>query len=781
MRIHLHIGPDAATAERVQRVFDAARDRLTAQGIRYAQAPGARNHTRLFMAVSDPDSPDSLRFHRGFGDAPSQAALRADLLKDLADEVATHAPRHLVLCAAQLGTGLHNRNDLLRLRDLLADLSDEITVHLHLDDPARLLARRYGAQVLEGRIRPLSLEQSLLERPDFAAAARATWPTPQPHRSLFAEAQGAGFWLDLPTLAASWADVFGADALRCHTLDPGALFGPQGARVALAALGIEGDPGEAGAEPLPEEPSAVWLARARMMNDVLLRYAAKQGAPIPRALWRKLLVEIKRPGPPIAPGSLHRVSARFAEGLAALATAHPAVDPARLRPDTPAGDWREPDPELGFRATQYLMAFRWRIDAAMKDERDKAALSAALQPVDGAQPVDRLLSPGAQAALPDSAKQVFLRLRRSAYAPHNRLGMVDEEALAAPFSAAQSRMDATRRVIVACMKNEAPYVLEWIAHHRALGFDAFLVYTNDCDDGTDALLDRLQALGLVQHRDNGAWKGRSPQQHALDLSLKEPMLRQADWIAHIDVDEFVNIRCGNGTLDDLFARIGDATNVAMTWRLFGHNGVTRLDDRLVIEQFDRAAPRHVPKPHTAWGFKTLFRNIGAYGKLSCHRPNRLDAEKAGQVRWVNGSGQDMTDEVLRNGWRNSRKSIGYDLVQLNHYALRSAESFLIKRQRGRALHVDRSIGLNYWIRMDWSYARDITIQRNIPRVAAERARLLEDPVLRALHDEGLAWHRAKAAELHANPEFAALRDQALALDLTEMERVAYALALDMDS
>ena len=45
------------------------------------------------------------------------------------------------------------------------------------------------------------------------------------------------------------------------------------------------------------------------------------------------------------------------------------------------------------------------------------------------------------------------------------------------------------------------------------------------------------------------------------------MLKNAAWIAHIDVDEFINVRCGNGTLQDFFDRVPDATNVAMTWRL----------------------------------------------------------------------------------------------------------------------------------------------------------------------------------------------------------------------
>ena len=141
----------------------------------------------------------------------------------------------------------------------------------------------------------------------------------------------------------------------------------------------------------------------------------------------------------------------------------------------------------------------------------------------------------------------------------------------------------------------------------------------------------------------------------------------------------------------------------------------------------------------------------------------------------------MTREARDKGWRNSAKSIGYDLLQLNHYALRSAESFLIKRQRGRALHVDRSIGLNYWIRMDWSDFRDVTIKRNLPRLRAEYDRLMQDTQLRALHERGLEWHREKARELHAMEEFQDLYQQAVNLKLTETERVAYALALDMET
>ena len=83
--------------------------------------------------------------------------------------------------------------------------------------------------------------------------------------------------------------------------------------------------------------------------------------------------------------------------------------------------------------------------------------------------------------------------------------------------------------------------------------------------------------------------------------------------------------------------------------------------------------------------------------------------------------------------------------------------------------------------MDWCDHRDVTIQRNLPRLRAEYDRLLADPVLADLHQRGLTWHRAKAEELRADPEFRSLLDQALKVRLTDPERVAYALALDMES
>ncbi|MGB7241504.1 MAG: glycosyltransferase family 2 protein, partial [Sulfitobacter sp.] len=528
---------------------------------------------------------------------------------------------------------------------------------------------------------------------------------------------------------------------------------------------------------IASQPSAATLTRGRMLNALVLKVLSNGKRVLPRQLWRSLILDVAIDGPALNPGELPDIADAFTESNKVVIREHAALKSADLTSPKATGKWAEADPEFGFRASQYLLSFMWRIDKATKDE-------AAKKQSDQASNAGIGLSDAARALMPPLAVQNFQKLKTSRMAPHNKLGSVNEEELAAAYASAPPRhlpTGSSGNVIVGCMKNEAPYIVEWVAYHRAIGVDSFLIYTNDCTDGTAEILDRLQAMGIVEHRNNDLWRGKSPQQHALNQSLKEPVIKNADWIAHIDVDEFINVRTGNGTLQDFFDAVPDATNVEMTWRLFGHNGVTRLSDDFVIDQFDSCAPAFCPKPHTVWGFKTLFKNIGAYQKISCHRPNKLVADRKSRVKWVNGSGADITDEAVEKGWRSSMRSIGYDLIQLNHYALRSADSFLIKRQRGRALHVDRSIGINYWIRMDWSDFTDVTIKRNIPRLHDEYDQLMRNESLRDWHRKGLAWHRAKALELHAMPEFQDLFDQALKIKLSETERVAYALALDMES
>ncbi len=333
--------------------------------------------------------------------------------------------------------------------------------------------------------------------------------------------------------------------------------------------------------------------------------------------------------------------------------------------------------------------------------------------------------------------------------------------------------DLSRTCVVTTMKNEGPFILEWIAYHRAIGVTDFLVYTNDCTDGTDDMLELLQRKGLLQHRQNPWVPGGElkPQHAALQAAEDEKIVRDAGWVICMDVDEFINIHCGDGTLKSLFKAVGDANMISLTWRLFGNDDVVEFDDDFVISQFNKCAPELCRKPHQAWGFKTLFRNIGIYKKMGVHRPKGLKPDLWDQITWVNGSGKQMPRSLLRNGWRSTTDSYGYDLVTLNHYAVRSAESFLVKRDRGRVNHVDRDQGLSYWFRMNHNTDTDRSIHAHLPKLRAEYDRLMEDPEIAAAHALCVKNHRAKITELKQRPDYAAFFAQLTGTRLQKLSRM----------
>ncbi len=785
MRLTLLIGPTEATAARFRDIFSEKAATLLEQGV---FAPNW-NIVRLYAACADPEEIGVLRFKRGLDNPLVQRTLTSDFSSLIPTDLRAVAAGHVVVSAAQLGNLLHTPAELKRLQDLLAPHFDDIRVVAHVDEQARLLAAHYDYAVGEGRRHGLEQEITLAARADWWQGALALRGQNEPYFRLFNDVQCPPQWLDYTALLSLWEDVFGAGNVSLLPLNTARLSSEDGAVVVEELLELNRSLGKVKPNGLSIVRSAATLARMRAFNDLLIRLCQIRDVACPRELWAQMLGSLSISGKTIQPGSLHAVSAHFRAENAALIARFPDLE-AALTPDAPLAPYQEADTEFGFRATQYLAAYDFHLrNQSPSLEKKRAEVREAEV---AAAKFETLLD--VQAGTPEQVKETACLLDRikvnhqmvisGQFRPHNDLGAVDDEVITPAYAPAAPRKlpkGSSGNVIVGCMKNEAPYILEWIAYHRAIGVDNFLIYTNDSTDGTDEILGRLMEMGVVEHRNNDNWKGNSPQQHALNQALKEPVIQNADWIIHIDVDEFMNIRTGNGTLEDLFAAVPDATNFAMTWRLFGHNGVTELNDRFVIEQFDTCAPKYCPKPHTVWGFKTMFRNLGAYAKISCHRPNKLSEEFEDKVKWVNGSGQDMTRDAAHNGWRSSKSNIGYDLLQLNHYALRSAESFLIKRQRGRALHVDRSIGINYWIRMDWGDFRDITIQRNLPRLQTEYDRLMVDDILQQHHRNGLAWHRAQADALHKLPEFGDLYRQALRIKLNETERVAFALSLDTES
>ena len=317
----------------------------------------------------------------------------------------------------------------------------------------------------------------------------------------------------------------------------------------------------------------------------------------------------------------------------------------------------------------------------------------------------------------------------------------------------QTKPDRNRTAIVTTMKNEGPFILEWIAYHQAIGVQDFLVYTNDCSDGTDDMFDLLQAKGVLQHRQNPYKKmNLKPQHAALRDAENEPLMQKADWLICMDVDEFINIKVGDGQLKDLYKAVGAANLISCTWRLFGNSDMHGFSEDPTIKMYTHCAPEFSPKPHHAWGFKTLFRNTGSFKKMGVHRPKGLQPQLLKHIRWVNGSGKPLPKSDFRNAWRSTKSTYGYDLVSLNHYAVRNADSFLVKRDRGRVNHVDRDQGLAYWFRMNNNTIEDLSIQKRIPMMEEKLKVLMADPDIARQHYRCVAAHKDKISALKNNKE-----------------------------
>lgn len=301
-----------------------------------------------------------------------------------------------------------------------------------------------------------------------------------------------------------------------------------------------------------------------------------------------------------------------------------------------------------------------------------------------------------------------------------------------------------KTLAILCVKNEAAFLLEWLAHHRAVGFSDFLVCSNDCDDGTDAMLDRLAEMGWLTHlRNDGPYHQRGIQFTALNLAARHDLTRKADWILPLDIDEFVNIHAGDGTLPALLAAIPQATAITLTWRLFGNGGAVGYEDAPVLERFTRCAPAVIHWPWRAAMFKTLYRNDGTYRKPGVHRPRAPVPERLEQARWFDGNGAALPEQFRKGRVYSDYGRPLHDLVQLNHYPLGALESYILKTDRGRAVHGDQSLGADYWVERNYADAEDRSILRMQPLSRPILQELHADPELARLHAASVAWRQAR--------------------------------------
>jgi hypothetical protein len=85
------------------------------------------------------------------------------------------------------------------------------------------------------------------------------------------------------------------------------------------------------------------------------------------------------------------------------------------------------------------------------------------------------------------------------------------------------------------VKNEAPYIAEWIEYHLLVGVEKFWLADNDSDDNLTAVLDPYIRLGIVNLT---SWPGIGQQVPFYQFAL-DPLRSSSYWVAVMDIDEFL--------------------------------------------------------------------------------------------------------------------------------------------------------------------------------------------------------------------------------------------------
>ena len=316
---------------------------------------------------------------------------------------------------------------------------------------------------------------------------------------------------------------------------------------------------------------------------------------------------------------------------------------------------------------------------------------------------------------------------------------------------------------VTCVKNEGPFLLEWIAFHQCIGVTDFLFYSNDCDDGTDTLLDALAALGHVTHLPNPA-EGRNYQMEALKDAKNQTIVKNADWVWIADVDEFPNIHVGDHSFSALIDACGDPQTISLNFQFFANTDIEHFIDRPVIDQFTRSHNPDLWCGEAAIEVKSLVRNDFPLRYYGAHRPFfKPKLEKQQRPSWTDGSGRAVPHRFLvaANPRRIRRfpAAGARNFATLNHYALRSLDSYLVKNDRGDVNRENRAFDDTYWRERNDPAWEDPSIHRYLPALKARMTALKAQGTIGALHEACVRAHIARRDALLEQPAYRAMQAQ----------------------
>ena len=137
--------------------------------------------------------------------------------------------------------------------------------------------------------------------------------------------------------------------------------------------------------------------------------------------------------------------------------------------------------------------------------------------------------------------------------------------------------------LCAIAKNETPYLREWTAYHRLIGFERIFIYDNESDIPVDETLRDFDDADLVEtYRIEGKGRQLTAYNHCLQKHGPE-----CEWLAFFDLDEFLLLH-GDKDARIFLSRYEEHAALALSVMLFGSNGQLGHAPGLVTERFTRS-------------------------------------------------------------------------------------------------------------------------------------------------------------------------------------------------
>lgn len=234
--------------------------------------------------------------------------------------------------------------------------------------------------------------------------------------------------------------------------------------------------------------------------------------------------------------------------------------------------------------------------------------------------------------------------------------------------------------VCAIVKNEAPYIAEWIDWHRSQGVEKFYIYDNESSDNLSEVLEPYVREGLV---DCTFFPGKGRQQAAYDDCISRHRL-DARWIAFIDIDEFI-VPVRDRSITEFLSSHEDAAAVEINWLCYGSGGQKEKAPGGVMERFRcHSLPGHKLNRHV----KSIVNPRKVCGMAGAHECTNLTG------RIVDSHGVPIATSY-------KHREPQQDVIRINHYAVKSLGEFVERKQgRGRVSDSKRTMPLDYFRRYD---------------------------------------------------------------------------------